>query len=707
MLPFFVGNNLVSGALVEGAPWFYRPDPLALTKLRAMPKPERKRLLQRPDTEWQVYTPVRAMVVSNPVSATNPPIGIRGFAADFDLNVPREAVLPLLEQMPVATRPTYLEISLGGRYRLVWTFAREILVVDIAHANEFLAAFAEFVNASKVFPGYDPSSEKVTQRWTNGGEWKEVTNQPVPVDILVGIAIKAAKKAQVLSSGQAEIPLDVVAAEVEKRFPGRWAGPFELDNLGVRFWDPAADAEAGAQVKPDGMLCFTGKVAFMRWTDIFGKAWCDEQGVRHTGKAANGVYFDGRNYWRFFSGQWWGTGRQDIELTLKVAGLSSRVPKGSTVSEVDKVLHYIQTEQRVVGAAPMINHRPGVVEQRGQRMLNTSTLRALEPAAVPSDFPWIRDFLWGLFARPEDKPLEHFLAWLKRSYTAFREYKPLMGQAVFLAGPAHNGKTLLNLHIAANMLGGRTGNPYPYMVGDTEFNDELFGFYLWAINDEESPATPAARAKFQARLKASVVNPTHTYHPKFQARVPLDHVGRLFSTLNDDPDSISFLPEVNPNTRDKLMFFASQAYKGAWGTNEQTEAKIAAELPHFAAWLLAWEPPAEVLEHSRVGVKSFFDRHVIDAALQQAYAFNFRELLSAWVGQAIYWSDDGVEVWEGTPTELQSMIGACEGLASPLKEWKVAQIAKALTSLARVGSSGIEHIDGSDRRFKISKSAFK
>ena len=682
------------------------PDKAVLDKIRALPKPNRRRLLERSDTQWQVYTPVRAIVASSPVSSTNPPLAIRGFAADFDLGVPRDAVEPLLRQMPETTQPTYLEITLGGKYRLVWVFAREVLVADIAHANEFMKSFAEFVNASRVFPGYDASSEKVTQRWSNGGEWKVVSDKEVPSDVLIGLSIRAAKAARTLASGQSEIPLDLIAAEVEKRFPGRWTGPFELDNLGVRFWDETADAEAGAQIKPDGMLCFTGRVPFMKWADIFGRQWVDEQSVRHLGKAADGIFFDGRSYFRFFGGRWWNLARQDIELTLKMAGLSSRVPKGSTVSELEKVLHHIQTENRVVGAAPMVNHRPGIVDQRGQRMLNTSTLKALEPAAVPSDFPWIREFLWGLFARPEDKPLEHFLAWLKRSYTAFREYKPLMGQAVFLAGPAHNGKTLLNLHIAAKMLGGRTGNPYPYMVGDTDFNDELFGFYLWAINDEESPATPAARAKFQARLKASVVNPTHTYHPKFQARVPIDHVGRLFSTLNDDPDSISFLPEVNPNTRDKLMFFASQSYKGVWGSNEQTEKRIADELPHFAAWLLAWDPPAEVMESSRVGVKSYFDRHVIDAALQQAYAFNFRELLAAWINQAIYWSESTVETWEGTPTELQSMVGACEGLSGPLKEWKVSQIAKALTSLARVGSSGIEHIDGSDRRFKISKSAF-
>lgn len=706
VLSFFVGKNLVSGSLVEGSPWLFAPPPEQRTKMRELPKDKRRQALLDSKTDWQIYTPVRALVPSSPISVTNPPVGIRGFSADYDLGMPREALEPLLKQMPEVTRPTYLEVTLGGKYRMVWVFQREILVVDIAHANTFLAEFAKFINADKVFPGYDQSSEKVTQRWTNGGEWFEVTNKEVPVDILTGVAIKAAKKAQVLAGGQSDIALDVIAAQVEKQFPGRWKGPFELDALGVRFWDETADAEAGAQVRPDGMLCFTGRTPFMRWVDIFGKPWVDEQSVLHLGKAAQNIYFDGKTYYRYFTGRWWALGRPDVELALKMSGLSPRIPKGATVSDVDKVMHFIQTESRVVGCAPMVNHRHGLVNLQERRMLNVIDIKALAPAAVPGDFPFIRDFLWGLFARPEDKPLEHFLAWLKRAYVAFREFRPLMGQAIFLCGPAHNGKTLLNLHIAAKMLGGRTGNPFPFMVGDTDFNDELFGSYLWAINDEESPATPAARAKFQSRLKAIVVNPTHTYHPKFQQRLNIDHIGRLFATLNDDPDSVAFLPEVNPNTRDKLMFFASQPYKKVWPANEWIEKKIAEELPHFAAWLLNYEPPAEVLESSRVGVRSYFDAHVLDQSHQQAYAFNFRELLSAWVTQSIYW-EEGKMQWEGTPTELQSVIGACDGLSGPLREWTVAKIAKALTSLARVGSSGISHVDGSDRRFRISKEAFK
>src|SRR5690606_36589839 len=102
-------------------------------------------------------------------------------------------------------------------------------------------------------------------------EWYTLKTDPVPADICRGAAVKAGKSLN--KDCKSEVSLEAIAAEVEKRFPGRWQGEFKVDATGVRFWDPNADAPAGCQVKPDGMLCFTGNVPFMRWADIFGRAW--------------------------------------------------------------------------------------------------------------------------------------------------------------------------------------------------------------------------------------------------------------------------------------------------------------------------------------------------------------------------------------------------------------------------------------------------
>src|SRR5262249_7356741 len=139
--------------------------------------------------------------------------------------------------------------------------------------------------------------------------------------------------------------------------------------------------------------------------------------------------------------------REDVVLALKNHGVSSKARRGETASDTEQVLHHINSVNRVDGAGPLINQKPGVVYLDGRRILNTSTLRALQPATklivTPDDFPWTWQFLNGLFDRPDLHALEHFLAWLRRGYKAAYEFRRLLGQAVFLCGPAENGKTLL------------------------------------------------------------------------------------------------------------------------------------------------------------------------------------------------------------------------------------------------------------------------
>src|SRR5438309_2495325 len=152
-----------------------------------------------------------------------------------------------------------------------------------------------------LLPGYDAASQKPTQVWTNGGEWYEITKTPLSWELICGVAADAGKKCDF---AHAEIPLETVAAEVARRFPGKWQGEFKLDALGVRFWDETADCPTGCQVKPDGMLCFTGTKGFVYWREIFGIDWTNEQRALHLGRAAGDTYFDGRGYWQCVGGVW-------------------------------------------------------------------------------------------------------------------------------------------------------------------------------------------------------------------------------------------------------------------------------------------------------------------------------------------------------------------------------------------------------------------
>lgn len=703
MLPFLTAKNIVDKELIESFPWDFAPNADRLAAMRSKKKDARRVVMVTPGTEWQIYTTVVGEAKNQRVNAKqNPPRALRGLSVDYDAQLNLDAVVGLINQMPEAFHPQFLEITLGKKNRLVWVFERELLVPGFEYCSMAMRAFVERMGLETLLPGFDEASTKPGEVWTNGGEWYELKKAPVANDVVRGIAIDLAKKKSALTSRE-QIPMEVIATEVKQRWPGRWQGDFTLNSLGVRFWDEAADCPTGCQVKEDGMLCFTGKVPFMPWGDLFGPAWVDEQRALNMGKAGAGIYYDGKNYWESMGERWIPRSRQDAILLLKDRGLSDKAPKGVIMSDAERVLRHLHGPAGWIdGAAPFINYRPGLIEINGKRMLNTSSFKPLQPAEniigePTQDFPFLWRFLNGYFARPEGRPLDHFLGWLQRFYGSLLHYEPEMGQAMFHCGPAGNGKTLLCIRIVGGLCGGRMSTPIDYFYGDTVFNDEIFESALIAINDEDSPKTEGAKTKFATKIKAFTVNPSHTYHPKFQARISVDWTGRIFITLNDDPYSVIVLPEVNQNTVDKMSFYASRPFVGEWPVN--TNVTVATELPKFARWLLDnYKLPADLRSGDpRIGVKSYYDPVILDLSKQQVFAYNLVELLKIWVNISEDVKRDG---WSGTPSELIARLSVSQELAVLLKDWSVARISKSLTTLARSEGYGISYDEGK-RTFKI------
>lgn len=704
MLSLFTANNLSAKLLIEGNPWDFNPSPEELEKMRKLPKVARRKKLLDPSTNWNVYSAVRGANPAARISGENPPVAARGLAVDYDMVADIGTVLGYIDQRPADQRPNKIEISLGRKIRLIWLFEREILLPSPAFYKELFTRFAANLSLPTLLAGYDSASEKPTEMWTNGGEWHDVNPKPLSWEYCFGVICEVSKKASLFANG--EVALDVIAAEAEKRWPGRWKGDFVRDAIGIRFWDEKADNTTGCQIKPDGILCFTGTTPFISWSEMFGRAWYEEQRVLNLGRAATDIFFDGKLYWENRATRWEDSTRGDIMLRLKGRGLSDKCPKGATQSDAERVLDHIQQVNRVQGAAPLINHPKGIVNHNGGRILNIADLTPTQPIAGPTsdpekDFPFIWKFLNGFFPRPELLPKEHFMAWLQRAYRVVLEHKRFMGQALFVCGPKNNGKTLLCLRIVAPLLGNRVENPIDYMSGDTNFNSELFSAALLAVNDEDAPANEQARKRMLAKLKGLVVNPVHKYHAKFEKPVTIAWIGRIFVTLNDDPGSVGMLLEVEANTRDKQMYFASQPYAGTFPSQDVLEPLIDKELPYFAHWLLNWTPPAEVLSDDRMGVKSYFDPRILELSHQQTFASNLNELLKVWIRTDAVWND--TEIWEGSPTDLLSALQTNDLTTGIARDWTQAKVVRALTSLAKQDKSGVEFLGDDGRGFKITK----
>src|ERR1044071_4731972 len=370
-LPFLVAPNLVSDTLTEGEPWQFLipPDENPMKKL---PKAKRRIAMLKQETNYQVYSGYVGFVKSQRISKTNPPQAQNGIVSDYDVVIPIADIEGYLgAQIPKHLWPTRVEKSLSDKIRLVWNFEKPILLPSPEFANELAKKFAEHLKLAILLPGYDKNSEKPSEMWTNGADWYEIKDEPLSWEYCFGITCEVSKKSSLFQNGG--VSLEVIADEIKKRFPGRWKGEFKQDALGVRFWDDKADNPTGCQVKPDGMLCYTGNEPFKKWEDIFGRQWVEEKRVLNLGNAGQGIYFDGRNYYEEYTPRHWRSlSRVDAMLVLKNNGLSDKIPKGGTVSDVERVLHHVQTMNYIRGAAPFINYAPGIIDILGRRILNTT-----------------------------------------------------------------------------------------------------------------------------------------------------------------------------------------------------------------------------------------------------------------------------------------------------------------------------------------------
>jgi len=708
MTTFYGARNLGDKTITPCCPWDFSAE--AAHPIRAMSKALRRETMLKETTEWNVYSAFRGSSPSQRISDTNPPDLMNGLAVDYDAKTPLEQIFKRVEEMEPNTRPQWIEISLSGKIRLVWVFERPVLVPSTAFAKALLKEFLNVFEAKTLLAGYDPASEKPSSMWTNGGTWYRVSDDkgelpPVPWAFCSGLVAAVSKRSDLF--GPSEIPFAEIAAEVQKRWPGRWQGDFVLDATGVRFWDEKADAKAGCQVKPDGLLCFTGNVPFMHWAELFGQQWVNERRAINVGRIAENFYSSPDGYWeKLPDGTYGEIQRQDLLLRLTMHGLSDIKRKGQTTADAHAVLQHIQLTNKITGAMPLVHSRPGLVETEYGRFLNTVRLNPV-PAVkgktgTPEDFPWIWSFITGLFPKHPgcSDPLDHTLAWLQRSRSSLDNFLRTVGQAIFLCGPRNNGKTLFLMRIVKPILGNRHANPMAFLTGATQFSDDLYQGYLLAVNDEDSP-DEQQRATMVSRLKAMVVNPEHRCHAKFKTPTITVWTGRLVVTLNDDPASVGMLLDVNPNTVDKQMFLASQPYAGVFPEQHILEAIIAAELPAFIWWLLnVYQPPQDILSNDRFGVKSYYDPSILKLSQQQSGSFHLTELLEHWriTSDAF---DKGSE-WVGSPTALLAALELNDTTTALARAWTVPRITKALTMLSRITNSGVtQNHDAAGREFTI------
>ena len=589
------------------------------------------------------------------ISSDNPVNKVSGIVADYDAPVDWDIVDKLIKAQCKELAPTWRSKTQSGYIRLVWEFETTLpIAADLYDA--FIKKLGQHIGVDRVFAGFDAASYRPNQYFELGTEWKK-TGEPIKKEVYTTCLLKAVNQNPPQAAGTT-VPIDVVAKEVEERFPNRWQGDFMVGARGPLFWiDDDIDRD-GCEVIEEGVICYSDRAGtgFVTWKDIFGKKFVEEYETRKMGQLLDLYWFNGKNYYTLNNGSTQQIPKDQLCLELRQAGFSPRPRRGQPLSEMESALLTIAQRNRIDEVAPVVFSDQRVVEYNSHRILNNANIYPVQPAenGDPANWPFLDKCLSQLFANGKIETKFYFYAWMRRFYMAVLDKKFAQGQALLLVGKTNKGKSLLSNRVISALVGG-FADASDYLSGQTNFNKDLARVAAWVIDDTTSAASFQDQRRATELIKRSVANPRIEYHAKYVDAVSVPWTGRVIMSLNMDANSLSVIPALDSSNKDKLMALRiSEKATSKFPPNSEVEEIISRELPHFAKWLIDWEVPKEIKGASRFGVASYIDKTIESAAYDNSSRSTVAELVEFFVKRAREYFTN--PIWRGTLTEFQGSI---------------------------------------------------
>ena len=633
-------------------------DNLKLKKPAFKNKADYREWCSNNNTDHVFYSCVEGRAPSKRVSNDNPAHKIHGVVADYDSPLDWKSFRNKLANACVGIPlPTWASRTQSGYLRLVWEFDSSI-PIDPSMYDSFMGYINKSLKMDKLFAGFDKTSFKPNQYFELGEDWIK-TGDAIPTDV-VHACLSKAVSSKPPESSDTSVPLDVVAPEVESRFPNRWFGEFEVGARGPLFWiDDGIDRD-GCQVVEDGVVCYSDRAGkgFMSWGDIFGGSFVKDYETKKLSTLLDEYWFNGKTFFKLLYGNAVSIPKEQLLLELRQAGFSVRVRRGRAISEVEEALLTVSNNNRIDEIAPVVFSSERIVSYNATRILNCSNLVPVEPDSDgdPAKWPFLHQWLNQLFANSsKNSALDYFYSWMQRFYTAVLDRVPLQGQALLLVGPTGRGKSLLSNKIISGLVGGFS-DASDYLSGQTKFNKDLGRVASWVIDDTTSAASFQDQRRATELLKRAVANPRVEYMAKYADAMSIPWTGRVILSLNMDANSLSVIPSLDTSNRDKLMaLLISNKSTNSFPANSQLEATIEQELPHFGKFLLDWKVPKEVEDVGRFGVQSYIDPTIADAAYDNSSRSSIAELVEFFAKRCREIHPD-MGKWSGTLTEFQVMV---------------------------------------------------
>lgn len=709
-MTYFAIPNLVSSETFEvEEPWNFPtqiPDTI-------QSKDDFRKWLSRTNTSHCVISGFEAVnngMRVNP-KQDNPAWKMHALVVDYDAHVSADAVQLIeqaLQDVP-ALRPSWIFTSYSDHRRLIWEFEAPLGLGAPnapAFAAEFLRRLTRELRLHKLLPGIDlPALNNPATYYEVGKDWKRINPDPLPSSILqdwFAESVELALKKGVPAGGPPDIPMDRIFERIEEMFPGRWPKGASLHEgaRGPAVWDPSASNPTSCIYQKHGVYRFSSDKIFHSYAEIFGRDFVRQWETDKLGQATQSIFYGGKpGYFRRFpEGIWVNQAKEDIITFLNGSqGLSTRKPTPRDPSEVDRALLHIQHTKLVDAMMPFIYNPDPVVRLNNYSFINTARVQALlptestgTPLAWGQDFPWVAGWLGNMF-EPK-KQLVYFLCWLKLFWGSARRGKLTPGHALFLVGGTDMGKTLLNAVWLPLIMGGGA-DAGSFLVQGKTFNKILLEVGHWHIDDSLASTDARGHREFTERVKALVANPYLTYHPKYVDEQKLPWNGRLLVTLNEDPDSLQMLPDLDRNIEDKLIILQCNSKK-RWNftSRDHTEKTLAKETPHFLRWLEDWEPPKFLAaKRHRFGMRNFIHPGLREKSVMSGYHSDLLDVLEIlWVSEEeMRLAAASKKGWTGTSAALASLIAGHPTTQRLLDRLSARGIGQRLAKLSKIPGSGI------------------
>ncbi len=658
-----LSSHLTESLLLNGSP----PALPELPPQARISKAEYRKWCQNGLTQAAFVSAFEGVSPGQRIAADNPVWKAHGLIAEYDAQQEPEWKAGILKRAPKGLLPTWLTRTYSGNGRLIYEFAEPIPVPSEKWWEGFMRIAAQGLKLGQLGINFQPQETKTTQYFHIGTSWERIEEGgPIPRDLLMGWMARAGEKYEWEEAGPV-VGLDVVAMEAEERFPGRWpqgwAG-LALGQRGPRFWDPSAKDPSACIIRERGCQCFTGDKAFVSWGEIFGSDFCRRSLDERIGRVLKNLWWSPAEFLArdTESGLPYSLGKQkdQVRIEMMTLGLSDKVRKGETISEVETAMRALRLLRRVGGLKPKLYGKSVEYEQGGQIWLNNSTVKVLQPHPESNPFglgfPRLDRYYRNLFG---EEQYFRYLHWLARFYRGALAGELNRGLGLFIAGQVNSGKTFHNKAIMRQLFGAAR-ECTPYLTAEDQFNSKLVNCPVWTIDDGEAAADPNSRRTYSERLKKVLAN-GEVLSRAMRVEGELEEwLGRVVVTLNTNIDALNLLPFMDVGVQDKLLIL--KALNPMTPEFTMTDEEVLAELPFFAAYLrdlpdeaqfndptsrygtIPWIHPdiAGVVEHS----------HPLEPLIELLLMLGTKLIDNSEQSDSIGRFDKKTRIWQGSATQL-------------------------------------------------------